>query len=186
MRLTVLMASLLVLASAPSALAGGAGVKHSASLPASSLPADSLFQPGQTWQVTGSDSAGQPVKYTLTLGRAAASSNDNWSFAAGQGALSYQPVLGMALATNIDPALFFVADKPYDYHVSVLLCLGLPDGDGLRGMLISARSNADLQAQNSLIPASAVQHPPKTPDELLSAARTWGLKSGICTIKRLK
>lgn len=186
MRLTVLMANLLILASAPSALAGGVGAQRSARSPTRSLPADSLFQPGQTWQVTGSDSAGRPVSYTLTLGRAAASFKDNWSFAAGQGALSYRPVLGMALATNIDPALFFVAEKPYDYTVPVLLCLGLTDGDGMRGVLISAHSNADLQAQNSLIPASAVQRPPNTPDELLNAARTWGLKSGSCTIKRLK
>ncbi|WP_293911625.1 hypothetical protein [Deinococcus sp.] len=178
MRLSV--PSLLTLAATltASALAGGVG--------GAVLPADSLFQPGQTWRVTGRGSAGQPVSYSLSLGRAAASSRDHWSFAAGQGTLSYQPALGMALAVNVDPALFFVAARPYDYTVPVLLCLGLPDGKGLRGILISARSNAELQAQNSLIPASAVQHPPKTPDELLSAARTWGLKSGSCTIKRLK
>ena len=180
MRPSVLTATSLTLAATlgASALAGGAG--------GAARPAGSLFQPGQTWRVTGSDGAGQPVRYDLRLGRATASSSGNWSFDAGQGSLRYQPALGLALAVNVDPALLFVAARPYDYKVPVRLCLGLPDRQGLRGILMSARSNAELNAQNSLVPASAVQRPPKTPDELLGAARKWGLRSGSCTIKRLK
>ncbi len=126
------------------------------------------------------DKTGKSVSLSFVLGPAQAQSDSVLDFSFGRGLLSYNPPLKMVVASTSDSAGFASSPQP------LMFCLGILEGQGARGILMSATNAADLEAQIRLIPTSAQSIPPKTPDALLTFARTWGLKVGTCSLKRLK
>ena len=155
------------------ALAGGAG----APIPQASVPP---FGAGQTWELKGADKVGTPLRWRFVLGRPQPEGSSSWSFTAGKGSLLFDRPHRAVRMTDRDPATYPASGGP------ITFCLGIWEGRGARGILVTAASLDDLNAQINLIPASAQHQIPASPGELIVAARTWGLKVGSCTLTRLK
>ncbi len=168
MRPLLLASSLIALTSV--ALAGGGGARPA---PAA-LPGTALVQPGQTWVMTGTTAAGEPVQVKFALTRKAPErSGRDWNFDAPNGPFTYSPVEGTLFAADILPSLTTGAP--------VQLCVAMFDGKEARGALLSGRMD-DIDAQMAQIPDDAPE--PKNAAEIVQILRRYGVAAGTCTLKR--
>ena len=168
MRPLLLASSLIALTSV--ALAGGGGARPA---PAT-LPGTALVQPGQTWVMTGTTAAGEPVQVKFALTRKAPErSGTDWNFDAPNGPFTYSPDEGTLFAADILPSLTTGAP--------VQLCVAMFDGKEARGALLSGRMD-DIDAQMAQIPDDAPE--PKNAAEIVHILRSYGVAAGTCTLKR--
>ena len=135
------------------------------------LPANALVRPGQTWVMTGTTADGERISRELKLSAQAPEWDDGWDFDADNGPFSWQPDNRTLLATDI---LTGMTDDT-DIH----MCLGMVEGAGARGVLLSG----DLDILQSYITKlDAATGEPRNADELLQAVRNAGVNAGTCTL----
>lgn len=135
------------------------------------LPANALVRPGQTWVMTGTAAGGERISRDLKLSAQAPEWDNGWDFEADKGIFSWQPEDRMILAADM---LTGMTDDT-DIH----LCLGMVEGSGARGVLLSGDLDGIQSYIEKIDPATAE---PRNADELVQAVRRAGVPAGTCTL----
>lgn len=197
MRHLLLTAALLTLA--PAAFAGGAGPRPAprpapapvapapkpvpapqpapAPVPAvtspaaPALPADAVFQPGQTWVLSGTTAGGESIERELVLDDAAPEWDDGWSFESDLGPLSYDPETGLVFAADVMTGM----EEDSDLQV----CMGFVQDKSVTGVLVSGDMDS-ISEQLSMLDGEG--DAPETAEGLAQAFEDAGVEVGTCTL----
>ena len=193
MRHLLLTAALLTLA--PAAFAGGAGPRPAprpapapapvapapkpapAPVPAvtspaaPALPADAVFQPGQTWVLSGTTAGGERIERELVLDDAAPEWDDGWSFESDLGPLSYDPETGLVFAADVMTGM----EEDSDLQV----CMGFVQDKSVTGVLVSGDMDS-ISEQLSMLDGEG--DAPETAEGLAQAFEDAGVEVGTCTL----
>lgn len=172
MKRHLVLAALLSLTPLAAAGSGNAAPRTVAPFGApKALPSNALVRPGQTWVMTGTTAGGDRISRELKLSAQAPEWDDGWDFEADKGLFSWNPENRLIIATDV---LTGMTDDT-DIH----MCLGMVEGTGARGALLSG----DLDTIQSYIPKlDAATGEPRNADEFVQAVRKAGVAAGTCTL----
>ena len=138
---------------------------------APALPADAVFQPGQTWVLSGTTAGGESIERELVLDDAAPEWDDGWSFESDLGPLSYDPETGLVFAADVMTGM----EEDSDLQV----CMGFVQDKSVTGVLVSGDMDS-ISEQLSMLDGEG--DAPETPEGLAQAFEDAGVEVGTCTL----
>ncbi|GGR52449.1 hypothetical protein GCM10008959_12480 [Deinococcus seoulensis] len=172
MKRYIVLAALLTLTPLAHAGSGNAAPRAVAPFGApKALPANALVRPGQTWVMTGTTAGGERISRELKLGAQAPEWDDGWDFKADKGVFNWQSEDRTILAADMLTGMMDDSD--------IHMCLGMVEGAGARGVLLSGDLDT-LQSYVTKLDAATAE--PRNADELVQAIRKAGVPAGTCTL----
>lgn len=138
---------------------------------APALPADAVFQPGQTWVLSGTTAGGESIERELVLDDAAPEWDDGWSFESDLGPLSYDPETGLVFAADVMTGM----EEDSDLQV----CMGFVQDKSVTGVLVSGDMDS-ISEQLSMLDGEG--DAPETAEGLAQAFEDAGVEVGTCTL----
>ncbi|GGI90240.1 hypothetical protein [Deinococcus wulumuqiensis] len=138
---------------------------------APALLADAVFQPGQTWVLSGTTAGGESIERELVLDDAAPEWDDGWSFESDLGPLSYDPETGLVFAADVMTGM----EEDSDLQV----CMGFVQDKSVTGVLVSGDMDS-ISEQLSMLDGEG--DAPETAEGLAQAFEDAGVEVGTCTL----
>ena len=138
---------------------------------APALPADAVFQPGQTWVLSGTTAGGETIERELVLDDAAPEWDDGWDFESDLGPLSYDPEIGLVFAADVMTGL--------EEETDMQVCLGFVQDKSVTGVLVSGDMDS-ISEQLSMLDGEG--DAPETAEGLAQAFEDAGVEVGTCTL----
>lgn len=138
---------------------------------APALPADAVFQPGQTWVLSGTTAGGESIERELVLDDAAPEWDDGWSFESDLGPLSYDPETGLVFAADVMTGM--------EEDTDLQMCMGFVQDKSVTGVLVSGDMDS-ISEQLSMLDGEG--DAPETAEGLAQAFEDAGVEVGTCTL----